>query len=78
VNFPNITFPFKDLIINCVSGLSAEQTLKMTNNGPIPVMYKFLWAGESIEIQRKVRSNIKYNYKLMILHQLQNKFASVI
>lgn len=25
----------------------------MTNNGPIPVIYKFLWAGESIEIQRE-------------------------
>jgi len=25
----------------------------MTNNGPIPVTYKFLWAGESIKIQRE-------------------------
>lgn len=25
----------------------------MTNNGPIPVIYKFLWAGESIEIERE-------------------------
>jgi len=53
VNFPNITLHCKDLIINCISGSTAKETLKMTNNGPIPVTYKFLWAGESIEIQRE-------------------------
>ncbi|KMQ82908.1 hydrocephalus-inducing-like protein, partial [Lasius niger] len=53
VNFPNIKLLCKDLIINCVSGLSTEKSLRITNNGPVPVVYKFLWAGESIEIQRK-------------------------
>jgi len=45
----------------------------MTNNGPIPVTYKFLWAGESIEIQRgagydvRVESRNKYKKKTNIL-----------
>jgi len=39
------------LIINSILGFTAKETLKMTNNGPIPVIYKFLWAGESIEIE---------------------------
>ncbi|RLU21574.1 hypothetical protein DMN91_005947 [Ooceraea biroi] len=56
VNFPNITLLCKDLIINCISGSSAEETLRMTNNGPVPAMYKFLWAGESIDIQRQVHN----------------------
>ncbi|XP_067203905.1 hydrocephalus-inducing protein homolog [Linepithema humile] len=78
VNFPNITFFSKDLIINCVSGSSAEQALRMTNNGPIPVKYKFLWAGESIEIQRreftdpsKLQINAE-NYKIYP-HSYENK-----
>ncbi|KAL6255306.1 hypothetical protein P5V15_013646 [Pogonomyrmex californicus] len=53
VNFPNITLLCKDLIINCISGSTTKERLRMTNNGPIPVTYKFLWAGESIEIHRE-------------------------
>lgn len=53
VNFPNVTLHCKHLIINCISGSTAKETLRMTNNGPLPVIYKFLWAGESIEIQRE-------------------------
>ncbi|KAG5323131.1 HYDIN protein, partial [Acromyrmex heyeri] len=52
VNFPNITLHCKDLIINSILGSTAKKTLRVTNNGPIPVIYKFLWAGESIEIER--------------------------
>jgi len=65
VNFPNITLHCKDLIINCISGSTAKETLRMTNNGPIPVTYKFLWAGESIEIQREAYDVriAKYKYK---------------
>lgn len=42
--------------INCISGSTAKHALRMTNNGPIPVIYKFLWAGESIEIQREAHN----------------------
>ncbi|KAG5334606.1 HYDIN protein, partial [Acromyrmex charruanus] len=52
VNFPNITLHCKDLIINSILDSTAKKTLRVTNNGPIPVIYKFLWAGESIEIER--------------------------
>ncbi|XP_014477569.1 PREDICTED: hydrocephalus-inducing protein homolog [Dinoponera quadriceps] len=52
VNFPSITLPSRDATINCILGSRAVKKFKLTNNGPIPVMYKFLWAGESIEIHR--------------------------
>lgn len=40
------------MIINCIAGSTGKEMLRIINNGPIPVIYKFLWAGESIEIQR--------------------------
>ncbi|XP_039306781.1 hydrocephalus-inducing protein homolog [Solenopsis invicta] len=79
VNFPNITLFCKDLVINCVSGSTAKETLKMTNNGPVPIIYKFLWAGESIEIQRAAHNVAVENFANHTQLQINtehNKFNS--
>ncbi|KAG7200298.1 hypothetical protein KM043_017763 [Ampulex compressa] len=52
LNFPNLMFSCKDLIINSVLGSSTEKILTLTNNGPIPATYKFLWVEESARIGR--------------------------
>ncbi|XP_011879969.1 PREDICTED: hydrocephalus-inducing protein homolog [Vollenhovia emeryi] len=72
VNFPNVTLHCKELIINCISGSTAKALLKMTNNGPIPVIYKFLWAGESIEIQHGAY-DIRVEW-----HRNMNNFANYL
>ncbi|XP_011690792.1 PREDICTED: hydrocephalus-inducing protein-like [Wasmannia auropunctata] len=75
VNFPNITLHCKDLIINCISGSTAKGTFKMINNGPIPVIYKFLWAGESIEIQRGAHDVGNFTNHLQLqINTKNNKF----
>ncbi|KYQ52600.1 Hydrocephalus-inducing protein [Trachymyrmex zeteki] len=70
VNFPNITLHCKDLIISGILGSTVKETLRMTNNGPIPVIYKFLWAGESIEIERGNSTN----YSQLQINVENNKF----
>ncbi|KAK1122967.1 hypothetical protein K0M31_008605 [Melipona bicolor] len=52
VNFPNLIIEPGDFVINCELGSSAEKILTLTNNGPVSVVYKFLWLADSIEIQR--------------------------
>ncbi|XP_048264436.1 LOW QUALITY PROTEIN: hydrocephalus-inducing protein [Bombus terrestris] len=52
VNFPNLDIQPSDFVINCELGTSAEEILTLTNNGPISVVYKFLWLADSIDIQR--------------------------
>ncbi|KAK9306551.1 hypothetical protein QLX08_002752 [Tetragonisca angustula] len=52
VNFPNLVIEPGDFVINCELGSSAEKILTLTNNGPVSVVYKFLWLADSIEIQR--------------------------
>ncbi|CAL7939800.1 unnamed protein product [Xylocopa violacea] len=52
VNFPNFVIEPTDFVIDCELGSSAEKILTMTNNGPVPVVYKFLWLADSIEIER--------------------------
>ncbi|XP_017761797.1 PREDICTED: hydrocephalus-inducing protein homolog [Eufriesea mexicana] len=52
VNFPNLAIEPEDFVINCELGSSAEEILTLTNNGPVSVLYKFLWLADSIEIQR--------------------------
>ncbi|KYN44368.1 Hydrocephalus-inducing protein [Trachymyrmex septentrionalis] len=77
VNFPNITLHSKNLIINSILGSTAKETLRVTNNGPIPVIYKFLWAGESIEIERgahDVRNST--NHLQLQINAENNKFNS--
>lgn len=56
VHFPNITFSSTDLNINCITGTSVEETLQLINHGPVSVMYKFTWIGESIVIERDARN----------------------
>ncbi|XP_076763163.1 hydrocephalus-inducing protein homolog [Xylocopa sonorina] len=57
VNFPNFVIEPTDFVIDCVLGSSAEKILTMTNNGPVPVVYKFLWLADSIEIERDTDSD---------------------
>ncbi|CAK9811305.1 Hydrocephalus-inducing protein [Anthophora quadrimaculata] len=52
VYYPNIIVDPRNFVINCELGSSAEKILTLTNNGPVSVVYKFLWIGESIEIER--------------------------
>ncbi|XP_061935076.1 hydrocephalus-inducing protein homolog [Apis cerana] len=52
VNYPNILIEPNDFIINCELGCSAEKILTLTNNGPVSVIYKFLWLENSIDIKR--------------------------
>ena len=52
MNFPNLVIEPGDFVINCELGSSAEKILTLTNNGPVSVVYKFLWLADSIEIQR--------------------------
>ncbi|XP_043589616.1 hydrocephalus-inducing protein homolog [Bombus pyrosoma] len=52
VNFPNLDIQPSDFVINCELGTSAEEILTLTNNGPVSVVYKFLWLADSIDIQR--------------------------
>ncbi|XP_036144321.1 LOW QUALITY PROTEIN: hydrocephalus-inducing protein [Monomorium pharaonis] len=80
VNFPNITLLSKDMFINCISGSTAKETLRITNNGPIPVIYKFLWAGESIEIQRgthNVRTEMQQNMNKLQDSDSENRLIEV-
>jgi len=55
VYFPNIKLFSTNLSINCISGSHSTFLLRMTNSGPVPVIYRFLWAGESIDIRREIR-----------------------
>lgn len=52
MNFPNLIIEPRDFVINCELGSSAEKILTLTNNGPVSVVYKFLWLADSIEVQR--------------------------
>lgn len=52
MNFPNLDIQPSDFVINCELGTSAEEILTLTNNGPVSVVYKFLWLADSIDIQR--------------------------
>lgn len=36
--------------MDCELGSSLEKVLTLTNDGPVPVLYKFAWADDSIEI----------------------------
>lgn len=42
----------------CEKGCSEEYILKLTNNGPIPVIYKFVWIKETINIIRDIEVGI--------------------
>nr|XP_034173204.1 hydrocephalus-inducing protein homolog isoform X3 [Osmia lignaria] len=57
VNFPNLIIEPKDIVIDCELGCSAEKVLALTNNGPVTVVYKFLWIADSIEIDRDTNSD---------------------
>lgn len=67
VNFPTITLPCNNVIINCILGSTAVKKFQMTNNGPVHVIYKFLWAGESIETHRIAR-DIRVSYLDVSVH----------
>ncbi|XP_076237948.1 hydrocephalus-inducing protein-like [Calliopsis andreniformis] len=56
LNFPNLLLDCTDFVIDCELGLSIDKILTLTNDGPVPVSYKFAWVGDSIEMERE--SNI--------------------
>ncbi|XP_031837907.2 hydrocephalus-inducing protein homolog [Nomia melanderi] len=52
VNLPNLVLEPANCTVNCELGSSAEKILTLTNNGPVSVVYKFLWIEDSIEMER--------------------------
>ncbi|XP_053973138.1 hydrocephalus-inducing protein homolog [Hylaeus volcanicus] len=57
VNLPNLVLDPRDFAVNCELGSSVEKILTLTNNGPVSVVYKFLWSEDSIEIERDTHSD---------------------
>ncbi|XP_076659704.1 hydrocephalus-inducing protein homolog [Halictus rubicundus] len=57
VNLPNLVLEPANFTVNCELGSSAEKILTLTNNGPVSVVYKFLWTEDSIEIERGTHSD---------------------
>ncbi|KAK2576816.1 hypothetical protein KPH14_005450 [Odynerus spinipes] len=52
VNYPNLKFSTHHINMACEVGCSEEYVLTLTNEGSIPVIYKFVWLEESIKITK--------------------------
>ncbi|XP_014609402.1 PREDICTED: hydrocephalus-inducing protein homolog [Polistes canadensis] len=59
VNYPNLTLSSHEVKMSCEIGCSEEYILTLTNNGPIPVIYKFVWLEETIKIVRDTEKSAK-------------------
>ncbi|XP_043670272.1 hydrocephalus-inducing protein homolog [Vespula pensylvanica] len=59
VNYPNLILSSHEVKMYCEKGCSEEYILKLTNNGPIPVIYKFVWLKETINIIRDIEKSAR-------------------
>ncbi|XP_035733008.1 hydrocephalus-inducing protein homolog [Vespa mandarinia] len=72
VNYPNLILSSHEVKMYCEKGCSEEYVLTLTNNGSMPVIYKFVWLEETINIIRDIEESTKILNTVEVLKELKS------